>query len=131
MWCSKSPSRRTSPQKFHLTGIVLQVVNFVKHTIIPQSFHTPFISLMFVYLRGITNKITRIEISPTDTVKIFKSKIQAKYGVDSSQQRLIFHGKQLDDEKTIKCYSVTDESTIQVCGYLLSTSSDSYEYPSQ
>jgi ubiquitin-like protein Nedd8 len=86
---------------------------------------------MLLYLWGITNKISRIEIAPTDRVKVLKSKIQAKHGIHSSRQRLIFHGRQLDDEETLESYSVTDESTIQVCGYLFSASGDSRECASQ
>jgi hypothetical protein len=51
---------------------------------------------------------------------MLKAAIRTKLGIETQNQRLVFAGKELDDGKTLHSYSISDGSTIHVCGYLLS-----------
>lgn len=47
-----------------------------------------------------------IEVQPSETVVQIKEKLEERDGIPVVQQRLIFQGKQLNDEKTIKSYKM-------------------------
>ena len=48
----------------------------------------------------IINGQIEIDIEETDTVKRIKERVEEQQGIPPIQQRLIFHGKQMADEKT-------------------------------
>jgi ubiquitin len=67
-----------------------------------------------IFIKTLQGKTMPMEVLDTDTVGSIKAKITEKEGIPSDQQRLVFNGKQLEDNMTIKDYNITDDSSIHL-----------------
>ena len=68
----------------------------------------------FVYIRTLAGKTLIIVIDPLNTIGELKEKICDSEGIEPDQQRLIFEGKQLEDNKTLADYNIKRESTLKM-----------------
>lgn len=66
-----------------------------------------------VFLRNERGKVSTYDITPDETVNDFKIKVQDREGVATSQQRLVFQGREMSGGK-LSDYHVKEHSTIEM-----------------
>lgn len=74
---------------------------------------------MQIFIRTLNGKSVTIECESTDTIDSIKSKIEDKEGVQKNEQRLIFAGKQIDDNVTLEDAGIENLATVHLVLRLL------------
>ncbi|CEP63219.1 NEDD8 family protein RUB1 LALA0_S07e05138g [Lachancea lanzarotensis] len=62
---------------------------------------------MKLTVKTLTGKEVEVVVDPQDKVSRIKEYLEEKEGIPPSQQRLIFQGKQIDDEMTVSASNLT------------------------
>ncbi|XP_049629731.1 NEDD8-like [Suncus etruscus] len=63
---------------------------------------------MLIKVKTLTGKEIDTDSEPTDKVERIKERVEEKEGIPPPQQRLIYSGKQMNDEKTAADYKILD-----------------------
>eukprot|EP00268_Persea_americana_P015518 TRINITY_DN171_c2_g1_i4.p1 TRINITY_DN171_c2_g1~~TRINITY_DN171_c2_g1_i4.p1 ORF type:complete len:222 (-),score=42.53 TRINITY_DN171_c2_g1_i4:164-829(-) len=67
-----------------------------------------------IKVKTLTGKEIEIDIEPTDTIERIKERVEEKEGIPPVQQRLIYAGKQLADDKTARDYNIEGGSVLHL-----------------
>ena len=74
---------------------------------------------MQIFIKTLAGKSITIECEDTDNIASIKNKILDKEGIAVAEQRLIFEGKQLEDQMILRDLNIIDESTLHLVLRLL------------
>ena len=94
-------------------GRTLSDYNIVKESTLHLVLRLP--GGMLIFVRTLTGKIITLEVEPDDTIEDVKIKVVDKEGIPPDIQRLIFDGKQLEDDTRLHQYGITPGCTLYMC----------------
>ena len=61
------------------------------------------------FIKVVNGKTIAIDLEPSDTIKILKVKINEREGIPLDKIKIIYQGKLLEDDKTIKYYNLSEQ----------------------
>ena len=67
-----------------------------------------------IFIKTLQGKTMTLEVTDDDTIASVKQKIFEKENIPQDQQRLVFNGKQLEDNMTIGDYNIQADANIHL-----------------
>ncbi len=69
---------------------------------------------MQIFIKTLTGRTVTLEVDPEDTIAQVKQGLFLKDAVPVQEQRLLYGGHELQDEKCIKDYEIRRDSTLHL-----------------
>ena len=69
---------------------------------------------MKIFIKTLNGKTLTIEVGESDTVCNVKAKIEEREAIAHELQRLIYAGKQLEDDRPLSDYLIHQEATLNM-----------------
>ena len=67
---------------------------------------------MQIIIKTLTDKLYTLDVSESDTIKQVKQELEKKEGIKMESQILFFGCQLLEDNDTLACYSISEQSTL-------------------
>ena len=67
-----------------------------------------------IFVKTLTGNTITIKVQPNNSIEFIKFLINLEEGIPDDQQRLIFAGRQLEDNKTLADYNIQKVSTLHL-----------------
>lgn len=67
-----------------------------------------------IFVKTLNGKTITVDIKSTDTCLAVKEQVYRKEHIPVDQQRLVFAGKQLDDERQLSSYHIQAHTTLHL-----------------
>ncbi|KAL7282765.1 hypothetical protein ACG7TL_004240 [Trametes sanguinea] len=74
---------------------------------------------MMIKVKTLTGKEIELDIDPEDPVSRIKEKVEEQSGVPPPQQRLIYAGRQMADDKIVKDFNIAAGAFSSLAGTVL------------
>jgi hypothetical protein len=69
---------------------------------------------MQIFVTTFTGRIIVLEVEPSDIISSVKSKIHVQENIPPSQQRLLYHASQLEDNRDLVDYGIRKEARLHL-----------------
>lgn len=67
-----------------------------------------------IFVKSINGKTRTIVCDKNATIRQIKEQMQEKEGLNIDEQRMIFAGKNLEDDRTLMDYNIVEQNTIHL-----------------